>query len=745
MLSSVSFPEKWKPLANPPTKHSRNTCRMIDECKNRLTDSTSPYLLQHASNPVHWEPWGLRALARAVDDEKPIFLSIGYSACHWCHVMAHESFENEAVAALLNRSFVSIKVDREERPDLDSVYMAAVQLLTGRGGWPMSVFLTPTLEPFFAGTYWPPEPRQGMPGFLQVLAAVSDAWDNRRDAVTKQATELTHSLQHSPTMTAAARSLHGAAAVPSDSDLLDRASRSLSQSYDSRYGGFGSAPKFPHPMDLRLLLRTYSRSGRVHDLEMVTHTLAQMAAGGMHDQIGGGFSRYSVDERWLVPHFEKMLSDNALLAVTYLEAFLATGREEFATVVRSTLDYLVRERTDPSGGLWSAEDADSEGEEGKFYVWTPSEIAAVLGPEEAAIFCLAYDATDAGNFEGHSILNLPRPLPTIARECGLDLADLDRRLADSRTALRAARQHRVRPGNDDKVLVAWNGLAIDSLARAGASLKSDRYTLAAVRAADFLLSQCRDAEGRLAHQWRQGRTSGLAFAEDLACLAEGLISLYEATFDERWIVAATGLADVLLGQISPSGSGSLSSGGFIDPATGAFFQTSADHEKLIVRHPDLLDNATPSSSGMAATMLLRLASLTGHTPYRTAAEAAIAAVLPIAQQAPSAVSQSLIALDWLLGPAIETVLVGQPDQASTRDVVTAVRGQFRPREVLALRAPADAIPHAGGPGRPLDALFHSRPGAAETVTLYQCSGQTCLASVSGLAALAAVQPKQARP
>ena len=385
--------------------------------KNALADSTSPYLLQHAENPVHWKPWTPAALERAHREDRPIFLSVGYSACHWCHVMAHESFENDSIAAILNEHYVNIKGDREERPDLDAVYMSAVQLLTGRGGWPMSVFLTPSLEPFFAGTYWPPEQRGGMPGFPQVLHAVIDAWRNRREQVTKQAGEITAALSQSLVAAAAEGGL------PTDV-VLEQAAHSLGRMFDRHHGGFGAAPKFPHPMDLRLLLRTAQRSGRLDDLEMAAHSLSCMAAGGIHDHLGGGFARYSVDERWLVPHFEKMLYDNALLAVAYLEAFLATGREEFAAVVRATLDYLLRDMTEPTGGIWAAEDADSESEEGKFYVWSPEEIAAVLGAKEASVFCEAYDVTPAGNFEGHSILNLPRPLADVARKHGRDPAAL---------------------------------------------------------------------------------------------------------------------------------------------------------------------------------------------------------------------------------------------------------------------------------------------------------------------------------
>ena len=683
---------------------------------NRLADATSPYLLQHADNPVAWEPWDAESLARARREDKPIFLSVGYSACHWCHVMAHESFEDEALAAALNPHFVCIKVDREERPDIDAVYMRAVQLLTGRGGWPMSVFLTPALEPFFAGTYWPPEPRHGLPGFGQVVAAVREAWAARREAVVKQAAEITASLAPEPPPP-------GSGPAPT-ADLLEAAAAGLRRLFDPVHGGFGGAPKFPHPLDLRLLLRTAARSGRVEDLDMACRSLERMAAGGIHDQLGGGFARYSVDERWLVPHFEKMLYDNALLAVAFLEAHLATGRGDFAAVTRSTLDYLLRDLADPAGGFWSAEDADSEGEEGRFYVWTPAEIHAAVGPEDGRLVCTAYGVTEPGSFEGRSILHLPRPLAEVAREAGLDPADCDRRLATARARLFAVRARRVRPGIDDKVLVAWNGLAIDALARAGAALDEPRYLAAADRAASFLLEHCRDASGRLAHQWRRGRSGGLAFADDLACLADGLVSLAEATGEERWIAAAGALADTLLG----GGGG----GGFVDPETGGLFQTSPEHERLPVRQIDLADGATPSATGMAATMLLRLATLTGTGRYRAAAERALAAAAPLAARASGAVPQSLLALDWALGPVEETVIVGDPGAAATHELLRALRCRFRPRSVTAFRPTSGATT---GP-RPLDGLFAGRDAAAGGVTLYACRDGTCLAPLTDAAAIA---------
>jgi len=679
---------------------------------NHLAGSTSPYLLQHADNPVDWEPWGPQALERARQEQKPIFLSVGYSACHWCHVMAHESFEDAQLAALLNEAFVNIKVDREERPDIDAVYMQAVQMLTGRGGWPMSVFLTPDLEPFFAGTYWPPEPRHGMPGFGQVVAAVAEAWRARRGDVHRQAGEITAALR---------KPLELAPAEEFGEELLVAAADSLAASFDPVSGGFGAAPKFPHPMDLRLLLRSHARFGREQDLQMVCKTLEKMAAGGIHDQLGGGFARYSVDARWLVPHFEKMLYDNALLATCYLEASLASGSREFEAVARSTLDYLLREMRDSGGGFFSAEDADSEGEEGRYYVWTPTEIGDLLG-DDAELFCRAYGVSEGGNFEGRSILHLPEPLAAVAAAVGIEPSVFATMMADCREKLLAARGRRERPGIDDKLIVAWNGLAIDALARAGAALGEARYTTAACDAAAFLLEQCREASGRLAHQWRRGTAAGLAFAEDLASLADGLVSLYEATFDERWIDEACRLADRL---VDPDE-------GFLDPRSGGFFQTGSHHEPLLVRRPDLIDSATPGATGLAATALIKLAVLTGRRQYREAADGAIAATMPIAARAASAVSQSLLAADWSIGPTEELVVVGDTAGEPGRGLLAAIRGRFRPRSLTVAR------PAATAGGGPLDPLFAGRTAGDEGLRLFRCSGGRCELPLDPAAALAAV-------
>jgi uncharacterized protein len=582
---------------------------------NRLQYESSPYLLQHAQNPVDWYPWGEEALRRAVDENKPIFLSVGYSACHWCHVMEHESFENAAIAEQLNLHFVCIKVDREERPDVDQIYMTAVQIITGRGGWPMSVFLTPKLQPFFGGTYWPPAPRMGMPGFNQVLAAVIDAWQNRQELAHQQAAQLTQRIE--------AVALHDQGQTELTRALLDGAESYLRKAFDATHGGFGAAPKFPHAMDLQLLLRIWHRKGDKPDdalLDIVRLTLDKMAAGGIYDHLGGGFARYSVDDRWLVPHFEKMLYDNALLGAAYLDSFLATGNVEHHRIVCETLDYVLRDMTDPRGGFYSTEDADSEGVEGKFYVWDPAEIHEVLGAEIGERFCAVYDVTDEGNFEGHSILNLPKRIDQVAALRGWPETELRAQLALARDQLLERRRQRVAPGKDDKVIVSWNGLMIDTLARAGRGLNEPRYRDAAVRAAEFLRDEMwRD--GRLLHCWRLGKPTLAAYLDDYSTLANALVSLYEATLDPQWLDWSFTLMDQVLQR-------------FADPAGGPLFYTADDHERLITRTKDLQDSSVPSGNAMAATALLRLGHLGHRVDYLEQAESILGSAGRLLQDAP---------------------------------------------------------------------------------------------------------------
>ncbi len=580
---------------------------------NRLAQETSPYLLQHKNNPVDWYPWAAEAIERARVEDKPIFLSIGYSACHWCHVMERESFENEHIAALLNRHFVCIKVDREERPDLDHIYMQAIQLIAGRGGWPLSAFLTPELQPFYGGTYWPPSSRMGMPGFDEVLLAVTDAWTNRRQMAVQQAAQLTAAVHNAGPQTE-----EGGSISPQS---LQIAKQRLAESFDPVHGGFGQAPKFPRPVELQLLLRTWHRDRDQRTLDMVCLTLDKMAAGGMFDQLAGGFARYSVDDTWLVPHFEKMLYDNALLADAYLDGLLVTNDPRYARIVEETLDYVLRDMTDEQGGFHSTEDADSEGEEGKFYVWTVQEIQGVLGDETGNRFCSMYGVTERGNFEGKNILNLTQSLEQAAVTWELDPAQLEQELRDSRRRLLEARLKRVRPNKDDKVLVSWNALIIHTLSRAAGVLGRTDFLTAAQRGAHFLLTELRRGDRRLLHCWRRGEAKLDAYLDDYACLAQALVTLYETDFDERWIDEAAELCDIMLAH-------------FRDPEEGGFHFTADDHEALVARTKEWFDASVPSSNAMAATALARLGKLTGRTDLLEAARNTLQAALPMLNRCP---------------------------------------------------------------------------------------------------------------
>jgi uncharacterized protein YyaL (SSP411 family) len=645
-------------------------------------------------------------LDRARREERPIFLSIGYSACHWCHVMEHESFESPEIAAKMNELFVCIKVDREERPDLDQIYMHAVQLMTGRGGWPMSVFLTPELQPFFGGTYWPPRARMGMPGFDLVLERVAEAWRDKRDAACEQAAQLTDLLA-------------SAGAVEGETgdvglDALFAAEAKLERSFDFTHGGFGGAPKFPHSMDLQFLLRMNKRRPRAAVQQMIALTLDKMAAGGMYDHLGGGFARYSVDDRWLIPHFEKMLYDNALLTTAYIEAYQATGESRFAQVASETCDYILRDMLDPAGGFHSAEDADSEGEEGKFYAWTPEQIAAVLGPQRAERFCYVYDVSMQGNFEhGQSVLNLPKTLSQCASLRGWDEAELAADMQACKQELLQVRSGRVRPGKDDKVICSWNALMIDALARVGAALGEAMYLAAAERAATFLLTTFRkDADGRLFHVWRQGTAKGDAFLDDYAYLAQALVTLYETTGKESYVAAAVQLAEIMLRH-------------FADPAGGGLFYVADDHERLIARTKDFYDSSIPSSNGMAATVLLRLAKLTGRHEFHEQAAEIVRTSLPIIVRSPSASGQLLIAADFLLGPAPEIVVLGDVQRSPAAELLAEFQRQFIPNRVLAYRPAPTAT------GSPVDPLFAGKTADPAEVAVYVCQNFACLAPVTG--------------
>ena len=709
---------------------------------NYLAVETSPYLLQHQNNPVDWYPWGPEALARAKAEDKPIFLSIGYSACHWCHVMEHESFESEPIAALLNEHFVSIKVDREERPDLDQIYMNAVQLMTGRGGWPMSVFLTPDLQPFFGGTYWPPTSKMGMPGFDQVLRAVIDAWQNRREAAIEQARQLTEAIQETGDRGQETGEVGGRRSEVSAEgarQILGNAQRQLARAFDATHGGFGSAPKFPHSMDLQLLLRIWKRRPSDELLHMVTHTLERMARGGIYDHLAGGFARYSVDERWLVPHFEKMLYDNALLTSAYLDALQATWNMNLCAItVRKTCEYILRYMTDPAGGFHSTEDADSEGEEGKFYVWTPAEINEVLGPERGERFCYVYDVTEHGNFEhGKSILNLPKTIEQCASLRGWNEFELRAELKGARKELLAVRDRRVRPGKDDKILVSWNALMIDALARAAGAIDgkapelraaAQRFRESAIRAANFVLTAMRRPDGRLLHTWRHGQAKLDAYLDDYAYLINALVTLYEATFDEHWIDEAVRLADVMRER-------------FEDRQAGGFFFTADDHEQLIARNKDFHDASVPSGNGMAATALIRLGKLTGRTEYLESARGAILSGMPVMERSPTAAGQLLIALDMWLGPFQEMVLIGGDDETESQAVLANLQRTYLPNRVLAYRG-REMPQGADAPRSPirsplLEPLFAGRSAVDGQPTLFICQNFTCRAPIVGQEAIAA--------
>jgi len=675
---------------------------------NRLIHETSPYLLQHAHNPVDWHPWGPEALEKAKTEDKPILLSIGYSACHWCHVMERESFENEAIARLMNENFINIKVDREERPDLDTIYMNAVQMMTGHGGWPMTVFLTPGQIPFYGGTYFPPEDRHGMPGFPRLLNAIADAYRTRRDEIVENSRAVLGELNRVNEL--------GSPQDELSVEILERAATHLMRSFDPRYGGFGSKPKFPPSMTLSFLLRQYRRTGETAILAAVELTLDQMARGGMYDQLGGGFHRYSVDERWLVPHFEKMLYDNALIARLYLDTYQVTGNELYRQVATETLDYVRREMTDPSGGFYSSQDADSEGEEGKFFVWTPAEVEALLGPEDASLFCRYFDISSSGNFEGQNILHIDSDLTSVAKLLRVEPAQLAVVIERGRRVLFEARERRIKPGRDDKVLTAWNGLMLRTFAEAARILKRDDYRDIAIRNAEFLLTQMY-RDGRLLRTHRAGESKLNAYLEDYAYLADGLLALYEATFDLRWFVEARSLVETMIDQ-------------FWDDEGGAFFFTGRDHEELISRTKDIYDNATPAGNSVAVSVLLRLALFTEEGRYRELAERTLRLLLSAVQRAPSAFGHLLCAFDLALASPFEIAIIGNADEPGTAALLDIVFSRYLPNKVVASASAAD------DESRNAIRLLEGRVQVDGQATAYVCFNHRCEAPTTDPAALA---------
>jgi uncharacterized protein YyaL (SSP411 family) len=593
---------------------------------NRLIHESSPYLLQHAHNPVDWYPWGDEAFARAKAEDKPILVSIGYSACHWCHVMEHESFEDEAVAAIQNDNFINIKVDMEERPDVDQIYMNFVQMTTGRGGWPMNVFLTPEKLPFFGGTYFPPSPRYGMPSWKQILISISEAFRERRDELQESAEHIVSELKKMSVVEPATGSL--------SPEMLDAAFVSFTRTFDAVNGGFGGAPKFPAAMSLEFLLRYHHRTGDDKALAMVTYSLEKMARGGIYDQLGGGFHRYAVDAVWLVPHFEKMLYDNAQLIRVYLHTYQVTGDEFFKRIAVECLEYVCREMLDPSGGFYSTQDADSEGEEGKFFVWTPEEICEVLGEDLGREFGRAFDVTAGGNFEGHNILNIKDP--AVAGEGRFDSA---------RKRLFEHREKRIKPFRDEKILTAWNGLMLAAFADAGGVLGDDRYLATAKKNAGFILRELQ-MDGRLVRTWKEGKAKLNGYVEDYANVADGLVELFQVTGDAEYLTEAKRLADVMITE-------------FWDADCGGFFFTSNDHEQLVVRNKDLYDNATPSGNSVAADVLLKLAKLTGEDKYERFAVTVLRLTASQIRRHPQGFGRALSALEFHLEQTIEVVIVGE--------------------------------------------------------------------------------------
>jgi len=692
---------------------------------NKLSTATSPYLLQHAHNPVDWHLWGEEALAKARAENKPIFLSIGYAACHWCHVMAHESFEDPEVAAFMNEHYVNIKVDREERPDLDAIYMQATVAMTGSGGWPMSVFLTPDLKPFYAGTYFPPVPRYNMPSFRDVLAGIANTWQKQPEEATRVGAEVATHLQQT-------LSVHAQSDAGFTQAHLEAAVKSLLDAYDWNHGGWGAAPKFPQPMTIEFLLRRHTAttnfaasaqsSAQDELLKPAIHALKAMARGGMYDVVGGGFSRYSTDDFWRVPHFEKMLYDNAQLTRAYLHAYQITGEPFFKQVVSETLDFIAREMTHPDGGFYSSLDADSEHEEGKFYVWTLEEVRATL-KDDSEFFEAAYGITARGNWEGNTVLQRALDDPSLAARFKLDLETVSAKLTDCHSRLLSARASRIRPGTDDKVLTSWNGLMLATMAEAARVLESEsslpafdqqagRFQSLATRNAEFLLRSLRP-NGKLKHSWRDGKTTNEVFIEDHAALILGLLELYQTDFNNKWFTAAKELADEMIEL-------------YEDPA-GGFFDTAKDGEVLLLRPKDVQDNATPSGNALACEALLKLAAFTDNGKYRDLAEKALGLVVGMSVRYPTAFGRWLSAADFALGKTKQVAVMGEADDENTSALIRVVQSAYRPNLIIA----ASSYP----PPSDAPTLLMERPLKNGKSTVYVCEGFVCKTPVTTISEL----------
>jgi len=661
---------------------------------NRLAKENSPYLLQHANNPVEWYPWGDEALELARQSEKPIFLSIGYAACHWCHVMAHESFEDPETAAIMNQQFINIKVDREERPDLDSIYMSAVVSMTGHGGWPLSVFLTPEGHPFFGGTYFPPTQRYNMPAFREVLLSVHNAWIYQKEQLKNIGQQISDQLSQTVSGGGENQGLNP--------EIVDKAVFTLAQTYDWKFGGWGSAPKFPQPMAIEFLLRRASLGDKLA-LEIAAHALRAMAKGGMYDVIGGGFARYSTDNEWRVPHFEKMLYDNALLSQVYLHAYLLTRESNFRRVCEATLDFIARELTHPFGGFYSSLDADSEGQEGRYYLWTPADIRAALQDQgQYEIVAAVYQITESGNFEGSNVLQRTMDDNALATHLGITEEDVLSRLAQIHEKLLLSREKRVHPIRDDKVLVMWNALALISFAEAGRYLGRKDYVELAIRNARFILNELYPKD-RLFRSWRDGRAQHNAYLEDHAGLVLGLLSLYQSDPNPFWYSSATALADGMLQH-------------FPDPK-GGFFDTRLDHEPLIIRPKDLQDNATPCGNSLAAMALLQLGAYSGRNSLIEVAESALSMIRVHATKYPTAFSYWLCAIDHVFNPISQVAIIGSPHDASTQALIDVLWETYRPHLISA----QSGFPIPAG----LPELLDNRELVNGLPTAYVCQNFIC--------------------
>ncbi len=668
---------------------------------NRLARETSPYLLQHAHNPVDWFPWGEEAFEKAQRENKPILLSIGYSACHWCHVMEHESFENEKIAALMNQLFVNIKVDREERPDLDEIYMSAVQMLTGRGGWPMTMFLTPERKPFYGGTYFPPEDRGGMPSFPRILMGVNQAYRERPADVEKSVTQIINALQRMSASQESQRTF--------SQTIIGEGAEKIAAAYDSDNGGLGQAPKFPNAGVYELFLRHYHRSNNERYLEMVVHTLTKMAQGGIYDHLGGGFHRYSVDAKWLVPHFEKMLYDNAQLVRIYAQACTITKNPLFQYVVDDTCGYLLREMLHSEGGFYSTQDADSEGDEGKFFVWTLPEINRLVGAETGEIFSRIYDVSEHGNFEEQNILHPILTLEQASKYFRREPAEIEKTIAEAKHKLFAEREKRIKPFRDEKIITAWNGLMLSGFAEAMKISPRDEYIEATMRTIEFIFTKL-FRDGFLLHTYKDGKAKLLGYLDDYAFLGVGLLDVYEVLFDRALLERAINLCETMLRE-------------FWDDKDGGFFYTGKSHEQLISRAKPIFDASIPSGNAMATQLLLRLHHMTGRDEYRERAEKALRAYYDAMESQPFGFAHLLCALDFYLAKPKEIFVVGDRQFAGTKEILAGIHSLYLPNMTLQL----------ANPGEPLEKISPRLSGKTQLTgkpTIYVCQNYTCSTPVT---------------